>query len=344
MAKKSIISTVAGQKATDFALNRAVDPHGNPTPAFQKIVLRAVEVQRPLVLRNLNRLRRSHPDETPAQLAERLGKQYLTAVTGGGAAVGGTAVVPGVGTAAALGLSAAATIGFLETTALYAQSVAELVGVTTEDPQRAQTLVMAVMLGDDGRKLLRDFTSQANGSGSGPLAGAVAAISGSSGISDVLFQQMKRMFMKKFIVRQGAGMLGRLVPFGVGAVIGGVGNRAMGKSVIKAAQNIFGPLPASLPGRLVTDLQALPAGKKAKGSAAGARGAGDVTAGAEAYSEDAGTDLELVALLEEGVRADIEALRADGTLDALRAEDPAGFAADVEAARAEHRRNRTRGQ
>ncbi|WP_245952316.1 hypothetical protein [Citricoccus muralis] len=84
MAKKSIISTVAGQKATDFALNRAVDPHGNPTPAFQKIVLKAVEVQRPLVLRNLNRLRRSHPDETPAQLAERLGKQYLTAVTGAG--------------------------------------------------------------------------------------------------------------------------------------------------------------------------------------------------------------------------------------------------------------------
>ncbi|GAA1126096.1 hypothetical protein [Citricoccus alkalitolerans] len=342
MAKKSIISTVAGQKATDFALNRAVDPHGNPTPAFQKIVLKAVEVQRPLVLRNLNRLRRSHPEETPAQLAERLGTQYLTAVTGGGAAVGGTAVVPGVGTAAALGLSAAATIGFLEATALYAQSVAELMGVTTDDPQRAQTLVMAVMLGDDGRKLLRDFTSQANGSGSGPLAGAVAAISGASGISDALFQQMKRMFMKKFIVRQGAGMLGRLVPFGVGAVIGGVGNRSMGKSVIKAAQNIFGPLPASLPGGLVTDLQALPAGKKPKPrrSDSGSRGAGELTAEAE----DTGTDPDLAALLEDDVRADIEALRADGTLDALKAEDPAGFAADVEAARAEHRRNRIRGQ
>ncbi|WP_245952318.1 hypothetical protein [Citricoccus muralis] len=249
-------------------------------------------------------------------------------------------MVPGVGTAAALGLSAAATIGFLETTALYAQSVAELMGVTTDDPQRAQTLVMAVMLGDDGRKLLRDFTSQANGSGSGPLAGAVAAISGASGVSDVLFQQMKRMFMKKFIVRQGAGMLGRLVPFGVGAVIGGVGNRAMGKSVIKAAQNIFGPLPASLPGRLVTDLQALPAGKRPKSSGSGSRGAGEVTA----ETEGAETDPDLAALLEEDVRADIEALRADGTLDALKAEDPAGFAADVEAARAEHRRNRTRGQ
>ncbi|NUL44690.1 hypothetical protein F7P69_05700 [Cellulosimicrobium funkei] len=338
MAKKSIISTVAGQKATDFALNRAVDPQGNPTPAFQKIVLRAVEVQRPLVLRNLNRLRRSHPDDTPAQLAERLGKQYLNAVTGGGAAVGGTAVVPGVGTAAALGLSAAATIGFLETTALYAQSVAELMGVTTDDPQRAQTLVMAVMLGDDGRKLLRDFTSQAGGSGSGPLGGAVAAITGASGISDVLFQRMKRMFMKRFIVRQGAGMLGRMVPFGVGAVIGGVGNRAMGKSVIKGAQNIFGPLPESLPGRLVTDLQALPAGKKRKNVDSGSRGTGEVTAEAE------GAESDLAALLEEDVQADIEALRADGTLDALKAEDPEVFTADVEAARAEHRRNRARGQ
>ncbi|WMY78948.1 hypothetical protein [Citricoccus sp. I39-566] len=329
MARKSIIASVAGQKATDFAVNRAVDQHGNPTPAFQKIVLKAVEVQRPLVLRNLNRLRRRHPEDTPAQLAERLGRQYLVAVMGEGAAAGGTAVVPGIGTAAALGLSAAATVAFLETTALYAQSVAELMGVSTEDPQRAQTLVMAVMLGDDGRKLLRDFSGQANGTGAGPLGGAVAAITGASGMSDALFQQVKRMFMKKFIIKQGAGMLGRLVPFGIGAVIGGVGNRAMGKGVIKAAQNIFGPLPAALPGQLAADLKALPAGRRSPKQATGQAGA-----------DDDGADPSLRELLEEGVRADIESLRADGTLAELRDEDPEGFAADVEAARAEHRRNR----
>lgn len=329
MARKSIIASVVGQKATDFAVNRAVDQHGNPTPAFQKIVLKAVEVQRPLVLRNLNRLRRKHPEDTPAQLAERLGRQYLAAVMGEGAAAGGTAVVPGVGTAAALGLSAAATVAFLETTALYAQSVAELMGVSTEDPQRAQTLVMAVMLGDDGRKLLRDFSGQANGTGAGPLGGAVAAITGASGMSDALFQQVKRMFMKKFIIKQGAGMLGRLVPFGIGAVIGGVGNRAMGKGVIKAAQNIFGPLPAALPGQLAADLKALPAGRRSPKQATGQAGA-----------DDDGADPSLRELLEEGVRADIESLRADGTLAELRDEDPEGFAADVEAARAEHRRNR----
>lgn len=334
MAKRSIITSVAGQKATDFAINRAVDQHGNPTPALQRIVLKAVDIQRPLVLRNLNRLRRKHPQDTPAELAERLGNQYLTAVMGEGAAAGGTAVVPGVGTAAALGLSAAATVAFLETTALYAQSVAELMGVSTEDPQRAQTLVMAVMLGDDGRKILRDFSSQANGSGSGPLGGAVAAITGASGVSDVLFQQMKRMFMKKFIIKQGAGMLGRLVPFGIGAVIGGVGNRAMGKSVIKAAQNIFGPLPSALPAPLAAELKALPAGRK---SAKKAIGRGKEP---QDGSADDGPDPDLRELLEVERRADLEALRADGTLTELRQEDPEAFAADVEAARAAHRQNR----
>ncbi|MGM7666864.1 hypothetical protein [Microbacterium sp. A93] len=334
MAKKSIIATVAGKRATDFAITRAVDQHGNPTPAFQRIVLKAVDVQRPLVLRNLNRLRRKHPQDTPAQLAERLGNQYLMAVMGEGAAAGGTAVVPGVGTAAALGLSAAATVAFLETTALYAQSVAELMGVSTGDPQRAQTLVMAVMLGDDGRKILRDFSSQANGSGPGPLGGAVAAITGASGMSDVLFQQMKHMFMKKFIIKQGAGMLGRLVPFGIGAVIGGVGNRAMGKGVIKAAQNIFGPLPAALPGSLAAELKALPVGRKsAKSSKAQGEAADD-------QADEGGPDPDLRELLEEGIRADLDELRADGTLAELRDEDPEAFAADVEAARAEHRRNR----
>lgn len=331
--KKSVIASVAGQKAADFALQRAVDEQGNPTPAFQRVVLKALDVQRPLVLRNLHRLRRQNPQDTPAELAERLGKQYLAAVTGGGAAVGGTAVVPGVGTAVALGLSAAATVGFLETTALYAQSVAELMGIPTDDPQRAQTLVMAVMLGDDGRRLLRDFSSQANGRGMGPLAGSLSVVTGSSGVSDVLFSQMKRMFLKRFIVRQGAGMLGRLVPFGVGAVIGGLGNRSMGKGVVKAAQNLFGPLPATIPGALASELNALPVGCRGrKGGQDGPEGGDD-----DGPEDDADAFRELVAQDE---LADVEELERDGTLEDLRREDPEAFAAEVEAARKAHRRDR----
>ena len=272
MAKngKMSLKSVAGQKATDFALNQAIDEDGNPTPAFQTAVLKALDIQRPLVLMNLNRLRTKHPDETPAQLSDRLTKQYLLSVTGGGAAVGGTAVVPGIGTVVALGLSAAATVGFLEASALYAQSIAELHGIATDDPERSQALVMAVMLGEDGRKMIKEFANQGRGglnslTGPGPAAGAAAVFTGSAGVSEVLVQQLRRSFFRsKILVRQGAGFLGRLIPFGVGAVIGGVGNRAMGKAVVKSAQHLFGPAPVQLPEELRGELTELPEGKEAR--------------------------------------------------------------------------------
>lgn len=258
MVKNSIIGRMAGGKAMDVAMNRAFDKDGNPTDGFQKTVLRALRVQRPLVLANIRRLHRKYPDDSPAQLADRLTEQYLLAVTGTGAAVGGTAIIPGVGTVAALGLSAAAVVGFMETTALYAQSIAELHGITTEDPQRAEALVMAVMLGDDGRKLLREFASGQRGGaalpGGAANAAGLSALMGAGGkgaMSELFVQKMKKKFMKKMLVRQGAGFFGRAVPFGVGAVIGGVGNRAMGKAVVKSAQTLFGPVPTTLPGEVV---------------------------------------------------------------------------------------------
>lgn len=242
----------------NVAMNSAFDKDGNPTDGFQKAVQRAIKIQRPLVLANIRRLHRKNPDETPAQIADRLTDQYLLAVTGAGAAVGGTAIIPGIGTVAALGLSAAAVVGFMETTALYAQSIAELHGITTDDPQRAEALVMAVMLGDDGKKLLRDFADGQRGGSTLPGGAANAAglsalmgIGGQGGMSDLLVQQMKKKFLKKMLVRQGAGFLGRAVPFGVGAVIGGIGNRAMGRAVVKSAQTLFGPVPATLPGEVV---------------------------------------------------------------------------------------------
>ena len=149
MAKNSTIGRFASDKATNLALKSALDEDGNPTEAFEKVVFKTLDIQRPLVLKNIQRLREKHPGDTPDQLAERLSEQYLNAVTGAGAAVGGTAIIPGVGTVAALGLSAAAVVGFLEATALYGQSLAELHGISTADPQRSRAVVMTLMLGDD---------------------------------------------------------------------------------------------------------------------------------------------------------------------------------------------------
>lgn len=223
------------------------DRSGRPRPGLHRALLHAVDVQRPLVLANLRRLRRQFPHFTPAQLSRRLERDYLTAVAGGGAAVGGTAAVPGVGTLASLGLSAVATVGFLEATAFYAASIAELHGIHLEDPERARTTIMAIMLGEEGAALLSGLTGHALGPGGGPQAAWGTAINRSvSGPAARLVQrQVQERFFKWLLRRQTGAMLGRALPFGVGAVVGGAGNLAMGRAVVRATRTAFGPAPDS---------------------------------------------------------------------------------------------------
>ena len=66
-----------------------------------------------------------------------------------------TAVIPGIGTGVTLALSGLETAGFLEATALFAQSVAEVHGIAVDNPDRARALVMTLMLGREGGRLLR---------------------------------------------------------------------------------------------------------------------------------------------------------------------------------------------
>ena len=249
MAKRSNPAMRIAQKTAHSAM---FDADGKPKPGVHNMLLRAVEIQRPLVLANLRRLQRKHPHASAAQLAAILERNYLAAVTGGGALVGGSAVIPGVGTVAALGLSAAATAGFLEATALFATSLAELHGVRMEDPEKASTLVMAIMLGEEGTTLLSSLSGHAAGQGKGPtqawgtLFARRAPLAGFGSVRE----QIQRAFLRNILKRQGTALLGRALPFGVGAVVGGVGNRIMGQAVIENAKQAFGPMPITIPGDL----------------------------------------------------------------------------------------------
>ena len=94
-----------------------------------------------------------------------LERRYLAAVTTGGAAVGATAVVPGIGTGVTLALSGVETVAFLEATTLFAQSVAEVHGIPVADPDRARALVLTLMLGKEGVDLVAQLAGQATGKG-----------------------------------------------------------------------------------------------------------------------------------------------------------------------------------
>ena len=258
---RSAATGYVAAKSVSLVSKQAFHDDGTLTPAAESWLTRAVTVQRPVVLANLRRMRKAHPTRTNRQLAMQLDKEFRRSMTGGGALIGATAAVPGVGTATSLGLSTLATGSFLEFCALYAQSMAELSGISTADPHRAKLLVMGVMLGEEGRKLLGELSDQAAGRGSGPMAsmvpltGSAKLAGGTSTMTGLIGDQIKRQFLRRFFIRQGTSMVGRAIPFGIGAVVGGVGNRALAGQVIRTAADTFGELPEQTPPNLIEDFK-----------------------------------------------------------------------------------------
>lgn len=209
-------------------------------------------VQRPLVVAHIRSIRLRHPDADPAQIVRILETRYLAAVTTGGAAVGATAVIPGIGTGVTLALSGAETLGFMESTALFAQSVAEVHGIAVRDPERARALVMTLMLGKEGVDLVSQLARQASGKGGTRSSywGELVTKSLPRAAVGPLVDRLKSEFIRQFASRGGASFIGKAMPFGVGAVIGGAGNHLLGRRVLKNSRRAFGTAPLWLPPEL----------------------------------------------------------------------------------------------
>jgi len=240
---------------------------------------RVLAVQRPLVLAHIRSIRLRHPDATPAQIIALLERRYLAAVTTGGAAVGATAVIPGIGTGVTLALSGVETAGFVETTALFAQSIAEVHGITVTDPDRARALVMTLMLGKEGVDLIRQLAGQASGKGAGRPAywGELVTKSLPRAAVGPLADRLKSLLIRQFARVGGASLLGKALPFGVGAVIGGAGNHVLGRRVLASSHRAFGIPPLVLP----AELEPAPGARRIESTIArGAQLAGSAVAGA----------------------------------------------------------------
>lgn len=227
-------------------------PTGSPGSAqAEKAVEKLLSVQRPVVLAHIRSIRRRHPEATPAQVITILETRYLTAVTTGGAAVGASAVIPAVGVGVSLALSAVETAGFLEASALFAQSVTEVHGIAIDDPERARTLVMTMMLGTAGSDLVKQFAGQITGGKSrGTFWGELVTKSLPEVAVSQIGGRVQQLFVRRFAASQGASVLGRALPFGVGAVVGGAGNHLLGRKVVTSSRAAFGPAPASFPTEL----------------------------------------------------------------------------------------------
>ena len=233
-------------------------PQGPEYPMAVRGFDRLLTTQRPAVLAHVRNVRRRHPDATPEQVIRILERHFLTAVTAGGAGVGASAVIPGVGTGISLALTGVETAVFLEASALFAQSVTEIHGIAVTDPDRARTIVMAMMLGTSGADLVRNLAAQATGQGVSRTTfwGDVIGRSVPQAFMGQIAERVKRAFLARFARNTTTNALGRLLPFGIGAVIGGVGSNILGRKIVQGARLAFGPPPATFPANLEPRMRA----------------------------------------------------------------------------------------
>lgn len=206
---------------------------------------KALAIERPMVVAYVERVRRRKPGATPAQVIDMLERRYLAAVVGTGAAAGGAAALPGMGTGASV-MSGVAEIGaFVSATGTYVLALAEIYQIPAHEPHVRRALVLTVLLGDVGAAVLAGSEVDAK------HWGQVLGLSSSRDAVREINAQLGRHLVGRFGARQGALMLGRALPFGVGAGVGAVGNLALGRSAVGAARRVFGPPPPRFPGAVL---------------------------------------------------------------------------------------------
>ena len=226
------------------------DPNPHPAAGISVTGIRildaaldqAVAIPSTAVHNHVDKIRRRNPGATPAQVITILEKQYMLAVGSSGGAVGAIAAVPAVGTGTAIALTAGEVATFFASSAAFALAVADVHGVAVEDTARRRALLMATVLGDQGARTVGAQTGLA------PQAWARGLLVNmpTTTIRRVNAALARRM-LRRQATRQGTLALGRIIPFGIGAVIGVTGARALGRTVVVAAQRAFGPPPTHFP-------------------------------------------------------------------------------------------------
>lgn len=208
---------------------------------------RAVEARWDQALRAAARTGSGSPRRRVAKLSAEVTRE-LTAI---GAAAGAAAAVPGAGTLAVAGTTAAEGAWFALRMADLVMAVGAVHGHTEATAEQRRAWVLSVLaFGDTASagvvRLVRDL-----GSGLGLRKGQAPSIDVLQAVNRTLVRQL----LARWGARRGAASLGRLLPFGVGAVVGGAANYASAQSIARQAERFFADLPAELwarPGELGT--------------------------------------------------------------------------------------------
>lgn len=212
--------------------------------ALAHIIERSSRIQGPAASAYVERLRRANPEAVPAVIVSKLEKRYLAAVAASGAAVGSAALLPGIGTVAVLSAAAGETAVFLEATAFFALAIATVYGIPAENRERHRALVLAVLVGNDSKHAIAELISPGRTNGAW-LSEGVASLP-MPALSQ-LNSRLLKYAIRRYTLRRGALLVGKMLPIGIGAIVGAIGNRVVAKKIVRNARMAFGTPPARWP-------------------------------------------------------------------------------------------------
>ncbi len=195
----------------------------------------------------LRKLQQKNPDASPAEIQEKIDSHFVNIVTGTGGGAGGAAVMPGVGFVTGLAAVAVESLFFLEAAAWHTLASARLRGLDISEPQRRRSLILvgltgssgtalvAATIGDEGLKSLSQNKAKQN---AGSMLSALG-VPQLGGLNKMLFKQAQKRMMKSARM----ATLGKIMPMGIGIVIGSVANRKLGKKLVENNRTSLGPIP-----------------------------------------------------------------------------------------------------
>lgn len=177
-------------------------------------------------------------DERVAEIT----RAYVRDMTAVGAAAGAAAAVPGAGAVALVGTAALELGWFATRTGDLILAIAAVHGHTSASVEERRAWVLAVLAFGDTAPA--GFARVAGEVGKGLGRRATDRIPAET--LRMINRKLGRTIVTKYGTKRGAVALGRALPFGIGAAIGGGANYAFARAIARQATVFFRALPPPL--------------------------------------------------------------------------------------------------
>ena len=183
------------------------------------------------------------PGATAGERAAAVTRTFARELAVAGAASGGAAAVPGVGTATAMAATAADLWWFTLRIADLILTIAALHGHERASLEERRAWILSVLAFGEGSaagfaRMAGEVGQDLGGKAVGRIpAGALRAIN----------RKLGRSVLTRFGTRRGVLTLGRVLPFGIGAAVGGSANYLSVQAIGRHADSFFRSLPYELP-------------------------------------------------------------------------------------------------